>query len=372
MVYEKWFNEKNAIKLDLIYFRNFARMTDSLRKLLYPFSMLYEGVTKLRNKLYDKEILKPNEFDIPLIVVGNLKVGGTGKTPQVAYIVKLLKDKYRLAVLSRGYKRETTSFILADKKSNVKDIGDEAYQLYRQNSDILVAVDADRTNGITTLLSLPKPPQVIILDDAFQHRKIKAGFNVLLTAYGDLYTDDSHLPSGNLRENVKGAERAQLLLVTKCPPTLTQEQEYETAIKLNPTLEQTIFFTHISYANFIQNESETILLEHLHDYEIVLVTGIANPKPLIDFLNSNKYSFKHLSYPDHHHFSKADIQRIKTEVQEISNKNKLILTTEKDYVRIFESLENLYYLAIETTFSNHQNDFDKLIIDYVGENTRNG
>ena len=166
-------------------------MTDKARKLLYPLSVLYEGVTKIRNKLYDTEIIKSNEFDVPLIVVGNLRVGGTGKTPQVAYLVKLLKENYRIAVLSRGYKRDSSGFFLANNETTVEEIGDESYQLFRQNPDILVAVDADRTNGIKTLLSSSEPPQVIILDDAFQHRKIKAGFNILLTPYDDLYTNDS-------------------------------------------------------------------------------------------------------------------------------------------------------------------------------------
>jgi len=347
-------------------------MSEKARKLLYPFSVLYEGVTKVRNKLYDRGHLKSNEFEIPIIVVGNLRVGGTGKTPQVAYLVKLLKSKYKIAVLSRGYKRESSGFVLASRKSIVKEIGDEPYQLSRKNPDILVAVDADRTNGINRLLSMSDPPEIIVLDDAFQHRKIKAGFNILLTPYNDLYTDDSHLPSGNLREDIAGAERAQVLVVTKCPKDLSPEQEYETAVKLNPTLEQTIFFSSISYATYVQNESEQISLEKLKKYDIVLVTGIANPTPLVVFLKSKGFLFEHLSFPDHHSFSKPDIQKIDTKFQKIKTKKKLILTTEKDYVRIFESLENLYYLAIETTFINHQKDFDKLILDYVEKNTRNG
>jgi len=346
-------------------------MSGKVRKLLYPLSVLYEGVTKVRNRLYDKEILKSNEFEIPIIVVGNLRVGGTGKTPQVAYLVKLLKENYKIAVLSRGYKRASSGFVIANPKSIVKDIGDEPYQLFRQNPDILVAVDADRTNGINKLLSLPEPPEVIILDDAFQHRKVKAGFNILLTPFSDLYTDDRHLPSGNLRENVAGADRAQVLVVTKCPRDLTSEQEFETAIKLNPTLEQTIFFSAISYATYVQNNSEQISLEELKNYELVLVTGIANPKPLVAFLEQKNYSFGHLSFPDHYSFKATDIKKIEKQFNLIKAKNKIILTTEKDYVRIFDSLENLYYLAIETTFNNHQKDFDKLILNYVEKNTRN-
>ena len=171
----------------------FANMSDKLRKFLYPFSLLYGGITKMRNKLYDKGILHSNEFNIPLIVVGNLRVGGTGKTPQVAYLVNLLKSKYRIAVLSRGYKRKTSGFIVADNNSNVEQIGDEPFQLFRQHNNIIVAVDADRTNGIKNLLALKNKPDLVILDDAFQHRKVKAGFTILLTSYDDLYTDDSHL-----------------------------------------------------------------------------------------------------------------------------------------------------------------------------------
>ena len=348
-------------------------MGDKLRKFLYPFSLLYGGITKTRNKLYDKGILHSNEFNIPLVVVGNLRVGGTGKTPQVAYLVNLLKSKYRIAVLSRGYKRKTSGFIVADKNSNVAQIGDESYQLFRQHNDIIVAVDADRTNGINNLLVLKNKPNLVILDDAYQHRKVKAGFTILLTSYDDLYTDDSHLPSGNLRESIEGANRAEVIIVTKCPESLSEKQEYDTAIKLNPSLEQTVFFTRIKYASFIQNEKTKISIEALKEYSIIVVTGIANPKPLLDYLDRLKIDYKHISYTDHHQFSKSDIRTIQDAYNLILNKKKLLLTTEKDYVRIFDTAlvkYELFYLGIETTFINHQKDFDKLILDYVGENTR--
>ncbi len=345
-------------------------MTSKIRKILYPLSVLFEGLTKIRNKFYDEEILVSKAFDLPILLVGNLRVGGTGKTPQVAYLVKLLKEKYRIAVLSRGYKRKTSGFVLANSNTGVSEIGDEAYQLSKQFSTITIAVDADRVNGINKLVALKSPPEVIVLDDAFQHRKIRAGFNILLTPYTDLYTDDSHLPTGNLRENSKGAERAQVIIVTKCPDQLTEEQEFKTAVKLHPTLEQTIFFTKISYADFIQNEQERINLSDLVAYSILLITGIENPRPLLEFLDSKRIKYKHLSYKDHHHFTESDIEKIEMEFKKFSNKKRLILSTEKDYVRIFESLNVLYYLAIETTFINHQKDFDTLILNYVEENTR--
>jgi len=350
--------------------RKFAPMSSKIRKLLYPLSVLYEGVTQVRNMLYDKEILKSNEFSIPTILVGNLRVGGTGKTPQVAYLINILKDSHKVAVLSRGYKRKTTGFILADLATTSKEIGDEPYQLIKQFPSIILAVDEDRTHGINKLQELNNQPQVIILDDAFQHRKIQAGFSILLTPYDDLYVDDTHLPSGNLRENIKGANRADVIIVSKCPDILTEEAEYQTAIKLQPTLKQTVFFTKIIYTDYIKNSDNRINLSELVDYTILLVTGIANPAPLVKFLESKDINFEHISFPDHHNLKTSEINRINKKLDAIENKNKLILTTEKDYVRIFDSLENLYFLAIETAFINHQKDFDKLIIDYVGENTR--
>lgn len=346
-------------------------MTDKLRKLLYPLSVLYGGITKVRNTLYDKQLLKSEKFDIPTILVGNLRVGGTGKTPQVIYLINLLKDSYRVAILSRGYKRQTTGFILANKESTAKEIGDEPFQIQRKFPALLIAVDEDRVHGITKLQSLAQPPDLIILDDAFQHRKIQAGLSILLTAYDDLYIDDKLLPSGNLRENSEGASRATIIVVSKCPDNLTEEEEYQTAIKLKPNLNQTVFFTKIVYANFIQNIQNRISLKELVNYEILLVTGIANPQSLVTFLQKQKIRFKHISFPDHHNFTEKDLDKIYSEFKQIKHKNRIILTTEKDYVRIFESLENLYFLAIETAFINHQKDFDKLIIDYVEKNTRN-
>lgn len=349
----------------------FALMSKKLRKILLPFSALYKGITQTRNKLYDKGILTANEFETPLIVVGNLRVGGTGKTPQVSYLVSLLKKKYNVAVLSRGYKRKSKGFVLADHNATALTIGDEPFQLYRQHPDILVAVDADRTNGINKLQKLDNPPDVIILDDAFQHRKVKAGFNILLTPYKDLYVNDSHLPTGNLRESIESASRAQVLVVTKCPDTLSEEEEYQTALKLNPSLNQTVFFTNILYDTVIKNNTNEIAIDSLSDFEILLLTGIANPKPLVNFLKNKNIKYKHLAFPDHYNYTEKDINTIKTNFDTIVNKKKLVLTTEKDYVRIFERLDNLYYLSIQTNFINHQTDFDTLILDYVGENTRN-
>jgi tetraacyldisaccharide 4'-kinase len=344
---------------------------NSWRKTLKPLSWLYKGVTGTRNALYNKGIITSHEFDTPLIVVGNLRVGGTGKTPMVSYLVQLLKEPYKVAVLSRGYKRKSTGYVLADKEATAQSIGDEPYQLWRKFPDITIAVDADRTHGIHQLEVLPKPPEIILLDDAFQHRKVKADFNILLTPYHDLYTEDELLPVGNLRESVGGADRAQVIVVTKCPTDLTTEQEFETARRLQVGLHQTVFFSKIQYAEYVQNETGKINVKDLKNYGVVLVTGIAEPEPLLAFLTSIDIDYTHLAYPDHHHFSKGDIEKIKDIYQQLSQTNKIILTTEKDYVRIFDNLPNLYYLGIETVFINHQKDFDKLIIDYVEQSSGN-
>lgn len=347
-----------------------------LRKLLFPFSLLYKVVTMSRNTLYDKGFLKENEFDVPLIVVGNLRVGGTGKTPMVAYLVQLLKDQYPIAVLSRGYKRKSKGFVLASPLSSAADLGDEPYQLYRNFSDVSVAVDEERAHGIETLLQQTNPPQVIILDDAFQHRRVKAGLNILLTSYDDLYVDDQVLPAGNLREDVSGAKRAQVIVVTKCPEHLTKQEAFELAKRLQPKLYQTLFFSKIVYNSFIQNSENHILLSDLKEYKVLLVTGIANPNPLIKFLTAEKIDFIHEQYPDHYNFSDSEIENIHNIFNKIETNNKLILTTEKDYVRIFAILSQRggkawYYLAITTQIMRHQKDFNQLILNYVGQGTRN-
>ena len=343
-----------------------------LRKILYPFSVLYGGVTTVRNVLYNKDILKSTNFTTPTIVVGNLSVGGTGKTPQVEYLLRLLQNTYKTAILSRGYKRTTNKFIIATKTSTAKDIGDEPLQYYQKFPNTIVAVDADRVNGIKQLLNLLDKPEVILLDDAYQHRKVEAGFNILLTSYNDLYVDDKMLPTGNLRERVKGASRAQLIVVTKCPIRLSEEEQFEITKKLQVENHQTVFFSTIKYSDNIIGKKSTIELNKLSDYKIILVTGIAKTKPLVDFLKKKQFNFQHLKFADHHNFSKNDLQKIKTSYEELDATKKIILTTEKDYIRSFMAVDDeVYYLPIETSFIDHQKDFDKLINNYVEQSSRN-
>ncbi len=346
-------------------------MMSIVRKIAYPISVLYGVITSLRNKMFDNGILKSTEFDIPIIVVGNLSVGGTGKTPQIEYLIRLFIKDYKVAVLSRGYKRKSKGFFIADKTSNAAQIGDEPFQYYQKFKDIIVAVDADRVNGINQLKRLKNPPEIILLDDAFQHRKVKAGFNILLTSYNDLYFDDVMLPTGNLRENSKGATRAQVIVVTKCSSNLLDEEQQKIALKLNPNSNQKVFFSTIDYSDVVKNKFEGIALETLKDYEVLLVTGIANPKPLEEYLKSKGIKFQHLKFADHHHFSTKDIDRIKSDFNKISSEKKLILTTEKDSVRLNIDLK-IFYLEIKTKLLNNEQEFDKKLIAYVEQSSRNG
>ncbi len=336
------------------------------RKLLFPFAVLYGFVTSVRNYLYDKGIFKSHTFDVPIIAVGNLSVGGTGKTPQIEYLIRLLSDKYKLATLSRGYKRKSKGFVLADADSNAAVLGDEPYQFYQKFPEIQVAVDANRVNGITQLLSQKVKPEVILLDDAFQHRKVKAGFYIMLTAYDDLYCDDLILPAGNLRESRAGVERADVVIVTKCPPQLTlmQQKEIKTRLRLNPR--QQLFFTFIAYDAFVYSEEKRISNEELATVDKLLLAGIAKPESFFAYLQAAQNAT--MVFPDHHDFTQQDLEKIKEKAT-----NKIIITTEKDYVRLKGKLpkEQLFYLPIKTSFLSNQEDFDKTILEYVGTSTTN-
>lgn len=348
----------------------FSPLVNYLRKILYPFSLLYGLITAIRNFLYNKNIFKTTDFKTPTIIVGNLSVGGTGKTPQVEYLIRLLQKRYKIAVLSRGYKRKSKGFILADKNSSAELIGDEPYQYYLKFPSVMVSVDVDRRNGIQQLKQLKIPPEIILLDDAFQHRKVRGGFNILLTSCKNLYIDDAMLPTGNLRESVKGAERAQVIIVTKCPNDLSEESQFEITKRLNPGLHQSVFFTGIAYDNVIKGKS-TIKIDDLKDTQVLLVTGIANPDPLITYLEGQHIFVEHLKYPDHHHYNNRDIAEINSVFNSLESNNKIVLTTEKDYVRIFDRLKNLHYIAIKTSFLNHKTDFDNLISKYVEQSSGN-
>ena len=333
-----------------------------LRKILFPLAFLYWLVTFIRNWLYDKGIFKSFSFDIPIIAVGNLSVGGTGKTPQIEYLIRLLSDNYKVAVLSRGYKRTTKGFILADENASASSIGDEPFQFYSKFPNIQVAVDANRKSGIENLLQLPNKPDVVLLDDAFQHRKVKAGFYILLTAYDDLFCDDNILPFGNLREPSSGKKRADMIIVTKCPKDLSELAQQKIKEKLK--VKQQVFFTTIQYDDCVFGNDSQLLVSEIQSESKVLVAGIAKPKLFLDFLKNEVDET--LVFPDHHHFSKQDCEQILAKAN-----GRKIITTEKDFVRLNGLLPKaqLFYLPIKSTFLN--TNIDKTIEDYVGQSSRN-
>jgi len=332
-----------------------------IRFLLFPVALIYDLVTRIRNYFFDVGFLKSTSFPIPTLVVGNLSVGGTGKTPQIEYLIRLLKEKYKIAILSRGYKRKTEGFVLVDESHIAEDVGDEPLQYFKKFSNLTVAVDANRVNGIQQLIA-KKSPEIILLDDAYQHRKVKAGFYILLTKYNDLYTDDFILPSGNLRESKTGAKRANLILVTKCPINLSEIEKNKIVKHLNTSNGQKVFFTSIAYSEKLKG-SESIALTELVNFQVLLITGIANPNPLLEFLSEKNIRFKHLKFADHHPFSDLEIKNIEEEFVKIKSDKKLILTTEKDFVRLSEKVKRLSYLEIKTQFLfNADDSFNEIIL----------
>jgi tetraacyldisaccharide 4'-kinase len=335
-----------------------------LRKLLFPFAILYGLITSLRNYLYDIGVFKSYSFDIPVIAVGNLSVGGTGKTPQIEYLIRLLSTTYKVATLSRGYKRKSKGFILANATSNADILGDEPFQYYSKFKDIIVAVDADRKNGIENLMRLKDKPEVILLDDAYQHRRVKAGFYILLTSHDDLFYDDFLLPTGNLRENKSRAKRANVIVITKCSPTISDDEQLK--IKERIGLNIPIYFSSIDYDSSVYNQNQSLEVLDINNKSKILLAGIAKPEPFFNYLRTKNDEL--LVFPDHHHFSESDILTLKNKA-----KDKIIITTEKDFVRLKTEIlaEQLYYLPIKSKFVNQQAIFDKTILDYVGTSSRN-
>ncbi|MFY7811806.1 MAG: tetraacyldisaccharide 4'-kinase [Flavobacterium sp.] len=332
------------------------------RYLLFPFSIIYFLITSLRNIFFDFNIFKSKSYSTSTIVIGNLSVGGTGKTPMTELLIRLLSTNFKTSVLSRGYKRKSTGFVLANNQSNVEELGDEPYQYFTKFKNINVAVDANRQRGIEQLQNYTNP-EVILLDDAFQHRKVKAGFYILLTKFNQLYTQDFLLPTGNLRESIKGAARANIIIVTKCPNDLSIEIQNKIIQNLKPLPHQKIFFATVIYDDFVYNTFDKIPVKSIINQEKILVAGIAYPKPFFDYLYSKNNTI--LEFPDHHNFSANEIIKLK----ELA-KNKKIITTEKDYMRLNNTLkiENLYYLPIKTKIINNQTLFNEIILNYVRKN----
>jgi tetraacyldisaccharide 4'-kinase len=321
-----------------------------LRKILFPVAMVYWLVTFIRNWFYDRQIFKSYTFKTPTIVVGNLSAGGTGKTPHIELLIRLLSTR-KIATLSRGYKRTTKGFVLASAKETAQTIGDEPMQFFTKFPAITVAVDEDRKNGIEQLQKLCDL-DVVLLDDAFQHRRVKANAYILLTTFESLFCDDYILPFGNLREPAQGKKRANIIIVTKCPANLTTEKQAEITKKLNVSV--SVYFSTIVYDDYVYNETEKIKVTNLP--EKVLVAGIAKPDLFFEHLAQPTDVI--MIYKDHHNFSENDLQLIATNAHK-----KIVVTTEKDYMRLRNNLPNtqVYFLPIQTKIINNYDSFTKEI-----------
>jgi tetraacyldisaccharide 4'-kinase len=342
----------------------------SFRILLFPFSLLYWAGVWVRNKLYDKNIFKSSRFGLPLICVGNLSAGGTGKSPMVEYLVVLLKDKYKVATLSRGYKRKTKGYALANEQTTALEIGDEPMQFHLKFPGVPVAVGEERIVAIPQLLHDRPQTEAIILDDAFQHRSVIAGLNILLTDYNNLFTRDFYLPTGDLRDVKSSYKRAELIVVTKCKGNLSEEDKKKIIAEINPLKHQQIFFTAIEYGSLYHITSKKEMTWD-DSTEVLLVTGIANPRPLKKMLEEHSQSYHMLQYADHHIFTIDDLNEIKERFEKIESKNKIILTTEKDAVRLIKFEKDMVELPVYIIPVKHRflfgegEQFNKIVTGFI-------
>ncbi len=328
---------------------------------LFPFAILYGIGVSFRNILFDLHIFKSKQFKTPVVSVGNLAVGGTGKTPHTEFILKYLQEEKKIAVLSRGYKRKTKGYFEVKTKSKASESGDEPLQMKRKFNHVQVVVDEDRVHGIETLLQQPKKPEVIVLDDAYQHRKVKPGYSILLTDYSRLFTKDFLMPVGRLREGEHNKKRANCIVVTKCPNNLKPLDYRILKKELDLYPFQSLYFTTFTYLHIVpfHLKKEEKSLKELKDRQVILVTGIANPKSLYRKLESKGAILHKMAFPDHHHFSKKDLEQIAAKYKSLKDKKPLVLCTEKDATRIKEQVKEsalaqipLYYLPIEVKFLN--------------------
>jgi len=342
----------------------------SFRILLLPFALLYWLIIAIRNWLYDKNISRSSSFAFPLICVGNLSVGGTGKSPMVEYLLRLLKDQFKVATLSRGYKRKTKGYALANEHTTALEIGDEPMQFHVKFPEIPIAVGEERLNAIPQLLHDRPELEAIILDDAFQHRAVKAGLNIILTEYSNLFTRDFYLPTGDLRDLRSCYKRAEIIIVTKCDPAITETEKQKIIKEINPKPGQPVFFTAIGYGDLYH--INTKLGYQLTDAtEVLLVTGIANPKPLQSLLEERSKTYYMQQYPDHHIFTIDELREIRKRFRQIESQEKIILTTEKDAVRLVKFDHELADLPLYVIPVRHDflfgeaEKFNELVINFI-------
>lgn len=354
-----------------------------IRRWLKPLSWLYGLGVDTRNALFDMGVLPSVSYDIPIINVGNITVGGTGKTPTVEYLIRLLAGQYRVAVLSRGYKRRTKGYILSTKASTMEEIGDEPWQIKQKFPDIYVAVDANRRRGIERLMTdeATKDVEVILLDDAYQHRYVKAGHNILLVDYHRIISDDCLLPAGRLRERASSSNRASTIIVTKCPQHINAMGFRVILSSLNIRPYQQLFFSTFTYETMYQLwgdgslEPDTLRKDNTH---VLLLTGIGNPRQMEQDVRRYVQHISPLTFPDHHYFSQRDVETINQALKDLPQPH-IIITTEKDAARLLhlqglteEVKQSTYVLPIGISIMrNEKEKLDKTIKDYVRENKRN-
>ena len=324
----------------------------------------------MRNKIFDKNILRSATFNFPLICVGNLAVGGTGKTPMTEYPIYLLQNHFKVATLSRGYKRRTKGFAIAGDHTTAIEIGDEPMQFHQKFPEITVAVGEERLVAIPQILYQRPNTEVIVLDDAFQHRAVKAGLNIVLTEYNNLYTRDFIFPVGDLRDLRSSIKRANIIVVTKCKPDLSVMEKQNLISEMNPLPNQKVFFTSLQYGQTYHLFNKN-LKNNIDDHHVLLLCGIANPDPIKEYLNAKVKSYEMIKFKDHHIFNSTDLKEIKKQFDKLNNTNKIIVTTEKDAVRL-EKFGNelkewpVYVLPVRHEFLfDEGKDFNHCIFDFI-------
>jgi tetraacyldisaccharide 4'-kinase len=355
-----------------------------IKILLFPFSLLFGLIVRVRNYLYNNEILKSEDFDLPIIVVGNLAVGGTGKTPHVEYLISLLSKKFKVAVLSRGYKRKTKGFVLASNQSTASDIGDEPAQIKSKFPELIVATDANRASGIKKIRAKFPGVDVILLDDAFQHRRVQAGISILITDYNNRFTKDFLMPFGRLREHRANSRRAHYILVSRSPLDLSPIDRRIIVGEMPPLDHQHLYFSSVVYKEplpFFEDTPEPLCLGQIAETNrnVLLITGIASPQYFYDYIAIFSKKIVHLRYPDHHNFSEKDLDEMKREYDKLTPGNRCVITTEKDAMRLKEISnisdyldKRVYYIPIGVTFLNNDSEeFNNFIINYVTKNKSN-
>ena len=354
-------------------------MANAINSKLIPLSWLYGLAVGVRNELFNLKILRSKSYEFPVIGIGNITVGGTGKTPHVEYIINMIKRSCRVAVLSRGYKRSSKGYVLADANTPMTMIGDEPFQMKKKFPEVIVAVDEKRTDGIDKLMQLNEKPDVVVLDDCYQHRYVKPGMQILLVDYNHMPGDDHLLPAGRLREPAANRDRADIIIVTKCPADMKPIDFRVLTKTINAYPYQKLFFSTMEYQQLYKlfdNEVSLSLTDIPAEANILLLTGIARPEQMHAELHKQAKNITHLSFGDHHDFTANDATTINTTFAAMPEK-RIIITTEKDASRLMfleglsdEVRQNLYVLPIMVRFLNEQEDrFHKLIADFVSHNS---